>query len=114
MRQDLPLDPDTTPTMDPEDPESGESGSRKTLGPYEILEEIGRGGMGVVYKAYHPQLKRTVALKVLIAGEDASEEAIKRFHREAEAVAKLGHHPNIVPVHDIGVEGKIHYFAMHY
>ncbi|MHC5081757.1 MAG: protein kinase domain-containing protein, partial [Planctomycetota bacterium] len=70
--------------------------------------------MGIVYKAFHPALKRTVALKVLIAGEDASEEAIKRFHREAEAVAKLGHHPNIVPVHDIGVEGKIHYFAMHY
>ncbi|MHC4600875.1 MAG: protein kinase domain-containing protein, partial [Planctomycetota bacterium] len=86
----------------------------KTLGPYQILEEIGRGGMGVVYKAFHPQLKRTVALKVLIAGEDATEEAIKRFHREAEAVAKLGHHPNIVPVHDIGQEGKQNYFAMHF
>ncbi|MHC4598372.1 MAG: protein kinase domain-containing protein, partial [Planctomycetota bacterium] len=70
--------------------------------------------MGVVYKAFHPQLKRTVALKVLIAGEDASEEAIARFHREAEAVAKLGHHPNIVPVYDIGAEGNRHYFAMHY
>jgi tetratricopeptide (TPR) repeat protein len=70
--------------------------------------------MGIVYKAYHPALKRTVALKVLIAGEDASEEAIRRFHREAEAVAKLGHHPNIVPVYDIGTEGRNHYFAMHY
>jgi outer membrane protein assembly factor BamB len=84
------------------------------LGPYQVLEEIGRGGMGVVFKAVQPALKRTVALKVLIAGEDASEEAIKRFHREAEAVAKLGHHPNIVPVHDIGQEGKLHYFALHY
>ncbi|MHC4601519.1 MAG: protein kinase domain-containing protein, partial [Planctomycetota bacterium] len=75
-----------------------EGGSDKSgsLGPYQILQEIGRGGMGVVYKALHPGLKRTVALKVLIAGEDASEEAIARFHREAEAVAKLGHHPNIV------------------
>jgi tetratricopeptide (TPR) repeat protein len=81
--------------------------------------------MGVVYKAFHPQLKRTVALKVLIAGEDASEESIARFHREAEAVAKLGHHPNIVPVYDIGQVTReplvgaqhvapLHYFAMHY
>ncbi|MHC5080579.1 MAG: protein kinase domain-containing protein, partial [Planctomycetota bacterium] len=84
------------------------------LGPYQILEEIGRGGMGVVYKAFHPALKRTVALKVLTAGEDASEESISRFHREAEAVAKLGHHPNIVPVYDIGREGRLHYFAMHF
>ena len=91
-----------------------ENTSPRTLGPYQVIEEIGRGGMGVVYKAFHPQLKRTVALKVLIAGEDASEEAIARFHREAEAVAKLGHHPNIVPVHDIGKEGNLHYFAMHF
>ncbi|MHC4777337.1 MAG: protein kinase domain-containing protein, partial [Planctomycetota bacterium] len=70
--------------------------------------------MGVVYKAYHPQLKRTVALKVLIAGEDAPAEAIERFHREAEAVARLGHHPHIVPVYDVGVQGSRHYFAMHY
>jgi serine/threonine-protein kinase len=75
--------------------------------------------MGIVYKAFHPELKRVVALKVLIAGENASEEAIARFHREAEAVARLGHHPNIVPVYDIGqVEeaGRppLHYIAMHF
>jgi serine/threonine protein kinase len=70
--------------------------------------------MGVVYKALHPQLKRTVALKVLIAGEDATDEAIKRFHREAEAVAKLGLHPNIVPIHDMGQAGRQHFFAMHF
>jgi|GEM_PF-1807351 len=89
-------------------------GGEKRLGPYRILEEIGRGGMGVVYKAEHPELKRTVALKVLIAGEDASEDAVERFHREAEAVAKLGHHPNIVPVYDIGAQNRVHYIAMHY
>ncbi|MHC4778190.1 MAG: protein kinase domain-containing protein [Planctomycetota bacterium] len=116
MPEDLPSDPDSTPTLDPE--KSTESrpercNPAKRLGPYEIVEEIGRGGMGVVYRAFHPDLKRTVALKVLIAGEDATEEAVKRFHREAEAVAKLGHHPNIVPVHDIGREGKQHFFAMH-
>jgi serine/threonine protein kinase len=86
----------------------------KRLGPYEVKAEIGRGGMGVVYRAFHPGLKRTVALKVLIAGEDASDNAIGRFQREAEAVAKLGHHPNIVPVYDIGQEGRLHYFAMHF
>ncbi|MHC5082141.1 MAG: protein kinase domain-containing protein, partial [Planctomycetota bacterium] len=95
-------------------PTERSSSPRKTIGPYQIQEEIGKGGMGVVYRAFHPQLKRSVALKVLIAGEDASEEAIARFHREAEAVAKLGHHPNIVPVYDIGQEGNLHYFAMHY
>ncbi|MHC4778946.1 MAG: serine/threonine-protein kinase, partial [Planctomycetota bacterium] len=86
----------------------------RTLGPYEIKEEAGRGGMGVVYRAFDTKLKRTVALKVLIAGEDASEEAIARFRREGEAVARLGHHPNIVPVYDMGSEGSRHYFAMHF
>ncbi|MHC5039591.1 MAG: serine/threonine-protein kinase, partial [Planctomycetota bacterium] len=124
MGDEFPTDPDSTPTIDPEELESmgddpagtgfGEPGVKKQLGPYEIIEEIGRGGMGVVYQAFQPKLNRTVALKVLIAGEDASEEAIARFHREAEAVAKLGHHPNIVPVYDIGAEGNLHYFAMHY
>ncbi|MHC5082273.1 MAG: serine/threonine-protein kinase, partial [Planctomycetota bacterium] len=127
MDDEFPTGPDTAPTIDPANPDqpsssadqydagaSEDESGGKRIGPYEILGEIGRGGMGIVYKAFHPALKRTVALKVLIAGEDASEEAIRRFHREAEAVAKLGHHPNIVPVHDIGVVGKIHYFAMHY
>ncbi|MCU0723568.1 MAG: serine/threonine protein kinase, partial [Planctomycetes bacterium] len=100
--------PGTAPgTSSPTRPATG------TVGPYRIEGELGRGGMGVVYRAFHPGLKRTVALKVLIAGEDASAEAIARFHREAEAVAKLGHHPNIVPVYDIGSEGHRHYFAMH-
>ncbi|MHC4780947.1 MAG: serine/threonine-protein kinase, partial [Planctomycetota bacterium] len=112
--------PDTaSPTLPPHThPETVYEGpdlsTEKTLGPYRILAEIGRGGMGVVHKAYHSKLKRIVALKVLIAGEDASDEAITRFHREAEAVAKLGHHPNIVPIYEIGQEGRLHYFAMHF
>ncbi|MHC5080764.1 MAG: serine/threonine-protein kinase, partial [Planctomycetota bacterium] len=111
MGEEIPTDAD--PPSTPDSPIAPSTGEKK-IGPYEILEEIGRGGMGVVYKAFQPQLKRTVALKVLIAGEDASEDAITRFHREAEAVAKLGHHPNIVPVYDIGTTGKVHYFAMHF
>jgi serine/threonine protein kinase/WD40 repeat protein len=87
---------------------------KKTLGPFQIVEEIGRGGMGVVYRAYHPELDRDVALKVLRAGEDASEAAIERFLREAKAVAKLGHHPGIVPIYDIRKEGRTHFFAMHF
>ncbi len=108
-----PPDSDTRDTLCDAAATAGRMGL-ESLGPYRIISEIGRGGMGVVYKAYHPELKRTVALKVLIAGEDASDGAIARFRREAEAVARLGHHPNIVPVYDIGCEGRLHYFAMHF
>jgi len=78
---------------------------------YELLGELGRGGMGIVYKARQKELDRLVALKVIIAGEDASEEEISRFMREARASAKM-EHPNIVPVHDMGHVGRKHYFTM--
>ncbi|HMP61260.1 MAG TPA: serine/threonine-protein kinase, partial [Gemmatales bacterium] len=71
------------------------------LAGYEILEELGRGGMGVVYKAVQVALKRPVALKMIISAMHASEEQIARFRREAEAVARI-HHPNIVAVYDVG------------
>ena len=73
---------------------------------YEILSELGRGGMGVVYLARHLELKRLVALKIILAGAYADERTRSRFHGEAEAVARL-QHPGIVQIHDVGeIEGR--------
>ncbi len=83
------------------------------LGHYELLEEIGRGGMGVVYKARDDRLDRIVALKMITMGPLASTSLIARFYREAQAAAQLNH-PHIVPVHDFGCENGYHYFAMGY
>jgi serine/threonine protein kinase/Flp pilus assembly protein TadD len=80
---------------------------------YEILEELGRGGMGVVYKARHLGLKRLVALKMILSAEHAGAEERARFHAEAEAIAKL-HHPNIVQVYDIGEANGKPFFALEY
>lgn len=82
-------------------------------GRYEIMEPIGRGGMGIVYKALQRGLDRIVALKVMIGGEGASPAMIERFVREARAAGSL-RHPNIVQVHDAGEAAGLHYFAMDY
>src|SRR6185437_5493049 len=83
------------------------------LGEFRIVREIGRGGMGVVYEAEQTSLRRRVALKVLRFGIVADEEAMKRFRREAETVARL-HHTNIVPIFAIGCERGVHYYVMQF
>src|SRR5262249_19164374 len=98
--------PSETPTGPPEDT------APPQIPGYEVGAELGRGGMGVVYKARHLALKRTVALKVLVGGLSRRAERA-RFKAEAEAVARL-QHPNIVQIHEVGEAAGLPFFALEF
>ena len=89
----------------------GGTNSTQPLGDFQIVREIGRGGMGVVYEAFQLSLGRRVALKVLPFAASLDPSRLERFRNEAQAAAQL-HHTNIVPVYSVGIDRGVHFYAM--
>src|SRR3954468_12460772 len=89
------------------------SAERPKVTGYEILGELGRGGMGVVYKARQTALQRLVALKMILAGGHAGEADLVRFHTEAHAVARL-QHPNVVQIYEIGEQNGLPFLSLEF
>ena len=100
--------PDLNP--EPHDPEEP-AGSAQVFGRYELLEELGRGGMGVVYRARQTDLNRIVAVKMILVNRLASRDDVRRFVQEAQAAGQLTH-PNIVGIHEVGAVHGQHFFSM--
>jgi tRNA A-37 threonylcarbamoyl transferase component Bud32 len=93
--------------------DSANGSSFRLFGPYELIGEVARGGMGIVYKARQPKLDRIVAIKTIVPQQFESDSAVRRFQVEAEAAAKLDH-PGVVPIYDVGELDGEHYLCMAY
>lgn len=122
LAPDVDEDPSMIHSLGPEDPTQLVSAVKSKrprsepaidFGNYELLEEIGRGGMGVVYKARQKDLNRVVALKTILSNQFASAEEVRRFYLEAQAAGRL-QHSSIVSIHEVGQHLGQHYFTMDY